>query len=391
MKIDRRRPSHWLYLVLMGLMGACALILRKVLPSAPQRRPLIVLYGHKLSGNLLALYRHVRARCPNDWQLVFLTMDPAYCRRLRAEGFDCTLAIAPSAVWLLAKAAAIVSDHGLHSLRLLLGRSDLLFFDVWHGIPFKGFDQNDFRIQRRYDEAWVASPLLAHLYIEKFGFAQDRVQVTGYARTDRLVNRREDPIALRSRLGLPPSGRIVLFAPTWVQDDAGRSLFPFGVPMEAFLRELSGLAVRTSAIVVVRPHLNSGAFAGVSAPNVMILPSSEVPDTEAVLMVSDVLVCDWSSLAFDFLLLGRPTIFLDVPAPFRKGFSLDPKYRFGVIADDMQKMLSCIERSLQHPGQYWEQHGAMHERTLRAVYGGSADGHAAERCLQRLSSRLSSP
>ena len=28
------------------------------------------------------------------------------------------------------------------------------------------------------------------------------------------------------------------------------------------------------------------------------------------------------SIAFDYLLLDRPTLFLDIPAPFKKGFSL---------------------------------------------------------------------
>jgi len=42
------------------------------------------------------------------------------------------------------------------------------------------------------------------------------------------------------------------------------------------------------------------------------------------LLASDVLICDRSSIPFDHLLLDRPTLFRDLPAPSRNGFSLRP-------------------------------------------------------------------
>src|SRR3546814_11012987 len=79
-------------------------------------------------------------------------MDPAYYQQLRREGVPCVLAIAPSAIGWLATADAIVSDHGLHAMRFMLGTTDMKFFDVWHGIPFKGFDADDFRLQHGRSE-----------------------------------------------------------------------------------------------------------------------------------------------------------------------------------------------------------------------------------------------
>ena len=62
----------------------------------------------------------------------------------------------------------------------------LILIDVWHGIAFKGFVPESFRLQRRYHEAWVSSPLLKTVYEQQYGFAPDRVQDSGYARVDRL-------------------------------------------------------------------------------------------------------------------------------------------------------------------------------------------------------------
>ncbi|ERI52240.1 hypothetical protein N878_05310 [Pseudomonas sp. EGD-AK9] len=375
MKIDKQRPAHWCQLIAFALQALLGLLLRALL-----RKSAIVLYGHKLNGNLLAIYK----RCP---AAVFLSMDRAYCRELKAQGIRCQWACAFAAASLLARAHAIISDHGLHSLEVLLPayrRSGLKCFDVWHGIPFKGFDADDFHLQHRYDEIWVASPLHRNLYVERYGFDPDQVVLTGYARTDALIRPCQNNAELREGFGLPQHGTLILFAPTWAQDTRGRSLFPFGHDEAEFLEALSDFAQRHQATVLLRTHLNSGSQALGSYPNVLCLPSSLWPDTESILLVSDVLICDWSSIAFDYLLLDRPTLFLDVPPPFRKGFSLGPEYRFGPVINSLPELLEQLAKALETGQDYWREHGARHRSMRQAIYGTWADGNATQRCLARL-------
>lgn len=380
MKINRRNPLHWLYLVLFMANVLVALVLRPLLRRPPRRRR-VVLYGHKLNGNLLGLYRQLE-RTP-DFEAVFLTMDPAYGRELRAQGANWRLAIAPGCAVLLATADAVISGHGLHAISVMVGRSNLKFVDVWHGIPFKGFDADDFRVQHRYDEVWVSSPLLRDVYVQRFGFDAARVHATGYARTDRLVQRQDDVEALRRSLGLR-DGPVVLFAPTWQQDDRGRSLYPFGLDEQTFLVALEQACGRHGATLVLRTHLNSPVAGQAPRESVVYLPHTAFPDTEALLLVCDVLVCDWSSIAFDYLLLDRPTLFLDVPAPFRKGFSLGPEHRFGPVVSDLDALRGRLEQALADPQGYRAEFGARHAAERAAVYGEFADGRAAERGVERL-------
>jgi CDP-glycerol glycerophosphotransferase (TagB/SpsB family) len=382
MKIDRRSPRHWLYLALFAANVLAALLLRPLRRRGPRRR--IVLYGHKLNGNLLALYRRL-ASVP-DYEVAFLTLDPAYARALAAQGANHQLATTPGCARWLATAAAVISDHGLHALGLMLGRSDLKFIDVWHGIPFKGFDADDFRVQHRYDEVWVASPLLRKLYTGRFGFDPARVHTTGYARTDRLVKPAADRSALRRQFGLG-DGPVVLFAPTWQQDARGRSIYPFGLDAGAFLDALARTCRPHGATVVVRAHLNS-ALTAPARESAVYLPHAQFPDTEALLLASDVLVCDWSSIAFDYLLLDRPTLFLDVPAPFRKGFSLGPEHRFGPVVSDLEALRQRLDQALGQPAAYRAEFGARHQAERAAIYGDFADGRAAERGAERLAQLL---
>lgn len=389
MKIDKREPKHWLLLAGFGLQAVLGLALRPFLRS---RNGTIVLYGHKLNGNLLALHRYMRANPDAGLRPVFLSMDRDYLRELHAHGIDACWAGGPACARLLARAEALVSDHGLHSLgpwRAAYRKLGLRFFDVWHGIPFKGFDAGDFRLQHRYDETWVASELCRKLYVERFGFDPARVRTTGYARTDRLVLQREDRGALRGSLGIPLGRKTILFAPTWAQDDQGRSIFPFGCGEGEFMGALSAFAGAHGATILLRSHLNTGAGSANSHPNVIALPGSRYPDAEAVLLASDMLVCDWSSIAFDFLLLQRPTVFLDVPPPFRKGFSLGPEYRFGAIVRDLPALMRQLETCVREPEAYWRVHAGAHQQTRHEIYGDKADGHSAARCIERLQAGLS--
>jgi CDP-glycerol glycerophosphotransferase len=391
MKIDKTKPSHWLLLGLFGLNAVGAMLWR-YLKRPNQKTPrTVVLYGHKLNSNLLAIYRLLRVKHRKAIEPVFLTMDPAYYRRLRANGDSACLAIAPACASVLARADAVISTHGLHSLQIMLGRSNIRFFDVWHGIPFKGFDAEDFRVQHRYDETWIPSPLLANLYTQRFGFRAAQVKVTGYARTDALVVPQESDCAIRQRLGLGHTRgqKLVLFAPTWKQDARQRSLFPFGVEGQGFLEKLTVVCQRNGAKLLLRVHLNTKDPVTLPDDGVIPVPFADYPDTEAILRISDVLICDWSSIAFDYLLLNRPTLFLDVEPPFAKGLSLGQEYRFGPVVRDLDELLHQLERSLAAPEEYQADYGARQTAIREAVYGQYADGNSAARCVDRLRQALS--
>lgn len=386
MKIDKKSPRHWLYLLLMGANAIVAIVLRPILYRNRQPVKHVVLYGHKLNGNLLALYRHVKASNPANLRVIFLTLDPHYYWQLREQGESCELATGLTCLVLLLKTDALITDHGLHSLLPLLFFSSIKFIDVWHGIPFKGFDEKDFRVQHRYDEVWVASPLMKQLYVERFGFKVSQVKVTGYARTDRLVNNTEDPVGIKQRLGLNEHQfrKVVLVAPTWKQGSASRSLYPFGLSEQGFLGALSRLGETANVTFILRTHLNSAGAAPQDYAHIVYLPADQYPDTEEILLISDILVCDWSSIAFDYLLLERPTIFLDVEPPFAKGLSLGGEYRFGRMANSLSVLQARLQQLLCGSEAYPQSVKDTADVIRREIYSQYADGQAAIRYTTRL-------
>lgn len=381
MKIEKHNPHHWWLLLQQGVYTVTAIFARYLSPRP--KKPVVVLYGHQLSGNLKALYEEWRASRREDFDCYFLSLDPQYSQTLRAQGAPVLQCSRLRDMLLVGRCDAMITDHGLHAMSPFISFSSIIFVDVWHGIPFKGFTGDDFRVQHRYDEVWVSSPLLKRIYQEKFGFSPDIVHDLGYARADKLFLNQAPGDLFREKIPIRAGDKVVLYAPTWQHDNTGRELFPFNESQDSFIQRLNDICQKYSAKLLIRNHLNTRISAK-TFENVRYCSMKDFPDTEALLQHTDILICDWSSISFDYLALNRPTVFLDVPPPFKNGFSLGEEYRFGKVAKDMASLITILENTLNDPSAYTKDQATSHAAITRAVYGDNTDGTAASRQLDRL-------
>lgn len=381
MKFDLRNFDHWRLLVLQGLYTLVAIALRTF--SARSAKPLVILYGHQFTGNLKALYAEWQRNGPESLELAYLTLDPKQYQELRTNGIRVLACSRWHDMRNLCHCSVMITDHGLHAMLPLTYLSDIRFVDVWHGIPFKGFIPEDFKLQHRYDEVWVTSPLLKDLYVERFGFTPEKVRSLGYARTDKLFQRPAPTSIFKDWAKISKDQRLVLYAPTWRQDDSGRELFPFGASHAEFTAALAETCEAAGARLVIRAHLNASINGG-DSDDILYYPQKDYSDTEDLLLATDILICDWSSIAFDFLALERPTLFLDVAAPFKHGFSLGPEYRFGCIIQNLEELKGKLTEYLLAPAAYEETYASTQRDTTAALYGQYTDGRSAQRQLERL-------
>ncbi len=382
MKIDKSKVSHWIYLVIF-LCNVLITLPISLLPRSKSRYR-IILYGHKLSGNLLGIYSESLRSIYSDIDAFYLTMDYQYYCKLRKKGVAALYALNPYHIVQVALCHALVSDHGLHSLFLFIYVGRMKFVDVWHGIPFKGFDSDDFRLQQHYDRILLPSELMLEFYTNKFGFEPERLIVTGYARTDILVTKTSLPLAEIPRAIINNSRKIIMFAPTWKHENADRSIFPFDMSPNDFTEHMQIVCEELNAVCLLRTHLNSRIGSLQATDRIINCPFESFPDTEQLLLCTDLLICDWSSIAFDFLLLERPTIFLDVPHPFKKGLSLGPEYRYGYTAKTQNNMFEFIKTFLSNRNIY-RKHFIERQRKIKSeIYGKWADGAASQRCLDEI-------
>lgn len=386
MKLDRRNPNHWIVLAKAVTCVLLALPIRSLVRTT-MKKPVIVFYGHKLNGNLLPLYRHWGTN--EDLDVYFVTLDKNYAREVRGLGFGVLNATRLRDVIKVAAADVFVSDHGLHHFSALRRYTNMKFVHVLHGIPYKGYNQDDFRHLHEHDQIWVSSEHMAKMHINKFGFKPDQVKVTGFARTEDLARYERDKAAIVKRYGLNPSKKTVLVAPTWRQDDNNRDVVPFGLSLRSFMDLILDCSASQDVQVVFRAHLNADVERSIGGKSdIHILPYVEHPVAEEFLAISDVLITDWSSIGFDFLTTRRPIIYLDVPAPFKKGFSVDEKYRPGEVVGSVEELKSAIKSAVTNPNEFMKTHRDIIDETIAMAFGSTLDGMILERSDDLLSALL---
>ena len=190
-------------------------------------------------------------------------------------------------------------------------REGQIYVQTWHGIPLKkmGFDEGEMafasddeldNLKRKvdyWDFLTVPSEYFQQTFVPAYRF-NGAMLPQGSPRNDILVNRGRGSRRWKRELGLDEHRRTVLYAPTFREKGATT----LELDLEQFV-ERFGDAVQ----LLVRPHyLNR-----IRIPKHMradVVDVSAVDDTNRILMATDALITDYSSIMFDYLVLDRPVV-----------------------------------------------------------------------------------
>lgn len=393
MKFNPRSARVWLTYAVAGFNLMLGIVLSPLIRR--RKGPIrVVLYGHHFYGNLRAFYEGA------DWRehgldCRFVYIDHRQYRRHRRSSPGILGSFRPDHMLWIAGADIIMTDRGLGLLTILARlRPGIETVQMWHGVGYKGFSRDELRSFRKYSVALVASEAVRNEWHQGGdGLPLDRLMVTGFARTDELLVPRAARSELEHQIGLSSDADArVLMAPTWKSDDTGLSVVPFGMSAKEFLGTVDDWATSRRIEVVFRMHLNTEALsqAGhevgrVSLRSIRLRSMHDYPRTEDLLIVSDVLVSDWSSVAADFLVLDRPIVFLDVPPPFRHGFSvLGYGDRPGDRVASMEELFEALEIAVAKPPASTDRHADERARVRAIAFGDTLDGRSAARSLDAI-------
>src|SRR5690606_32647175 len=108
MKINKLDPVHWMRLATFASCVMAGILIRPFRKKCVRRR--IIFYGHRLSGNLLSLFTHLREKEIDEFDVVFLTMDNSYLGRLAVSGAPVVSASSAKAIDWISTASAIITD-----------------------------------------------------------------------------------------------------------------------------------------------------------------------------------------------------------------------------------------------------------------------------------------
>lgn len=336
---------------------------------------LIVLVGRAGVGNLAAFHRYLERARP-DLQVAWFAPRRRDIGVGQHRGVTILSAHRPRDVWRVAHATAVYTTVGPGALRSWLRRPHRpLFLETWHGVGYKSRFAHASAALRSADAHLVSSPHVAEYY-EKHG---GRPIVTGYARMDDLLARTPDRAALERETGIPASAALVLVAPTWGCAPAS------GVDDREILVALSA-RVGDGLAVVYRPHKYASPARSDDLPGVFALGASDMTDPTDLLAMTDVLVTDWSSIAVDFLALGRPVIYRDAARPAASLAPLDETDRPGPVLRDARELADAVVLAIARPRAHHDRFGDALSRTRERAWGDTLDGDSARRYLDALES-----
>ena len=203
-----------------------------------------------------------------------------------------------------------------------------ILVNTWHGVPLKklGYDlpdavytiSNVIRSMLSSDYLVSPCPHLTRVYLEKYkldGLYTGKIIETGYPRCDLITQTdRYEIINKLSDMGieieLNKNGdykQIILYAPTWKGTDFGRP----DLSIEEYLRVKEVLEMRLDPDkyqILIKPHqVVYNALKNREDVKGLFVPA--YIDADELLSITDILISDYSSIFFDFLITGRPVIF----------------------------------------------------------------------------------
>lgn len=196
------------------------------------------------------------------------------------------------------------------------------YLNTWHGVPWKTMGRDNKsepfshgNIARNFLHADVVLGPDPHTLDvlsrghDVAGLNPSAFVRAGYPRNDLALNLSEtDRASLRSRLGVEPGEKLVLFMPTWQGTFADRD-----ASVQSVVEIARGLAAPGLKVAVRAHHYVASAFVGAPTPEGFVFVPAEF-DTNELIGAADAVVTDFSSVLFDAAAVGVPVVKLTAGA-----------------------------------------------------------------------------
>ncbi len=250
-------------------------------------------------------------------------------------------------------------------------RPGTVYLQTWHGTPLKTLHRDVLwappgRIDRlsrdvaRWDVLLSPNRASTEALRNAFDFS-GQVLETGYPRNDVLVNPSRAAVRSRVRrqLGIPEGTKAVLYAPTW-RDNVLRTdqdMFALKLDLDQVASELG-----PDHVLLLRLHyLVSDRLRLTDQPGVRDL--TRHPDINELYLAADVLITDYSSSMFDFVLTGKPVLL----------YTYDLEY----FRDDLRGFYFDLEEIAPGPMLRSQAEVVSGLKDLESVAAGHADRYAS--------------
>lgn len=216
---------------------------------------------------------------------------------------------------LLATSKYVFLNDNFMPMGKLNFRKETVITQLWHGEgAFKKFGlhipqpealrKREIAANGKLTYVVCSSSDVKKIYAEAFGVSEDKVLPLGAPRIDYLLNKENEAAAREKIISLYPEAKgkkIVLYAPTFRDDSERDSRLLDSFSDEKLLRELGE---EYFLFVRLHPQVHTASADFEFASDV-----TDYGDVRELVLASDILITDYSSICMDFCVLGKKTVF----------------------------------------------------------------------------------
>ena len=344
--------------------------------------------GRNYTGNPRYIYEEmVRQGLDQEYECIWFLFDttieiPGRCKKIRNNYVPY--------FWYLMRAGIWVFDS--RQPLSVRKKKSVTYIQTWHGTPLKKLAldmeridmggktdiesyHEQFRVTcKDWDYLVSQNKFSTEIFKSCFAFKDRPILEIGYPRNDVLINDNyPDKIKeYKKKLGLPLDKKIILYAPTWRDNEySGKGKYKFASKLDFDkVRE----ALSDEYVFIVKYHYLISDQIDWTPYKGFVYTFDETKDIAWLYLVSDMLITDYSSVMFDYSLLQRPMLFfaydLENYKENLRGFYFDFVQDIpGPISKDTDQLIKDIK---EYDKDKWkEKYKAYHDK-FNAVDDGKA-------------------
>ena len=186
-------------------------------------------------------------------------------------------------------------------------KKNQVYLNTWHGIALKhiGNDvegRNDFNFDT-VNHLVVSGDHDEKVWKSAFNAKESTYLRCGMPRNEELwLADEKKKTLMREKLGLQADKKVILYAPTWRESTDGGKSYEIKPPIhfDVWKRELGA-----EYIVLFRAHHQTTKVLGVQYDE-FVRDASDYPAVNDLMIASDMLITDYSAIAFDYAVLCKP-------------------------------------------------------------------------------------
>ncbi|WP_160722735.1 CDP-glycerol glycerophosphotransferase family protein [Bacillus sp. USDA818B3_A] len=286
-------------------------------------------FGDRYGDNPRFLVEWLSEHRPSEFELIWIGKEPVFTQISNHDHIRFYKKNSLTAMYYAITAKYAFFSHSHTDISNLNIFGKCITVQLWHGIPLKriGDDAIGYQSQEGLFSQFKKKNMDNYRYyisssqenadkllsaFQSFNITRDKILSIGQPRNDFLIEQKDQSYRYKKKLyDLLPEIKdktIITYMPTF-RDATGKN-FSFQLLTGKDQERLEGVLKKHNAVIVEKNHYaESGAVQGQAAVSPNILSISKLPfDSQELLLATDVLVTDYSSCYFDFLLLDRPII-----------------------------------------------------------------------------------